>query len=181
MSQVTRTVVAPATLVCNRFLQLETTEQSPSRRVACMHAFSLVLRFGAASAVSNASLFFYQHIAKTGGTSWSKDLAALGPLKHCVAPHSPSPSPSPSPQPLTLTPTPTPTPSLARCPPTPRGTQQPDHPQQHPGTAPRDRRFLGSQNWNLPTREVPFVKTELQCIPSCFAIKSLLCCLKHGP
>ena len=41
--------------------------------------FSLVLWFGAASAVSNASLFFYQHIAKTGGTSWSKDLAALGP------------------------------------------------------------------------------------------------------
>ena len=58
----------------------------PSRRVACM-PFSLVLWFGAASAVSNASLFFYQHIAKTGGTSWSWDLARIGPLKHCVADH----------------------------------------------------------------------------------------------
>ena len=45
--------------------------------------FSLVFWFGAASAVSNASLFFYQHIAKTGGTSWSKDLAAHGLLQHC--------------------------------------------------------------------------------------------------
>ena len=52
-----------------------------------LHAVSLVLWFGAASAVSNASLFFYQHIAKTGGTSWSWDLARIGPLKHCVADH----------------------------------------------------------------------------------------------
>lgn len=32
-------------------------------------------------------LFFYQHIAKTGGTSWSKDLAALGTMCHCGTSH----------------------------------------------------------------------------------------------
>ena len=43
----------------------------------------LVFLFGAASAESNTSLYFYQHIAKTGGTSWSLDLAKLGPWRHC--------------------------------------------------------------------------------------------------
>jgi len=32
-------------------------------------------------------LFFYHHIAKTGGTSWSDDIVQLGGLRHCVTPH----------------------------------------------------------------------------------------------
>ena len=54
-------------------------------------ALTLVFVLGSASA-KNASdstwvPFFYQHIAKTGGTSWSTDLAALGPLRHCGTSH----------------------------------------------------------------------------------------------
>ena len=32
-------------------------------------------------------LFFYQHIAKTGGTSWSDDIATTSPLRHCGNSH----------------------------------------------------------------------------------------------
>ena len=34
-------------------------------------------------------LFFYQHIPKTGGTSWSIDISSLqgGPLHHCGRSH----------------------------------------------------------------------------------------------
>jgi len=55
-------------------------------------ALTLVFLLGSASAEkqgynSSQGLFFYQHIAKTGGTSWSKDLATLGPLRHCGTSH----------------------------------------------------------------------------------------------
>jgi len=58
---------------------------------AMCSALTLVFVLGSASA-KNASdstwvPFFYQHIAKTGGTSWSTDLAALGLLRHCGTSH----------------------------------------------------------------------------------------------
>ena len=37
--------------------------------------------------VLSPGVFFYHHIAKTAGTSWSVDIAKLGGLSHCTTSH----------------------------------------------------------------------------------------------